>query len=378
MKVLALTTYLSERGGGIPTSMLPLYDRLCAKGIEVVLVGADKPSRPVKPLIITFQTVGPRSFAFSLELLRILERESANIVHLHGLWSYGSIAVQLWSWRSGRPVVVSPHGMVDRWAVRHQALRKTIAGAVYEWRNLRNAARIHALSESEATSLKTLGYTNVVSIPNGVNVPARIEPALAEKKIVLFLGRLNPKKGIAETLFAWSIFQKETRIAPEEWQLVIAGWDDGGHLNDLKKIVQKLDIGDHVKFLGPVFGVEKEVLYASAHALVLASYSEGLPMTVLEAWSHGKPAFLTDQCNLPEGFASGAAFRITTEPENIAATMINVLPDTLRLFAAGRAARALAIRSFDWDEICDRWVSLYRFLQETDALKKEGHSTVGC
>jgi glycosyltransferase involved in cell wall biosynthesis len=376
MKVLALTTYLSERGGGIPSSVLPLYDRLCAKGIEVVLVAVDKPSRPVKPRIVTFRTVGPRSFVFSWELLRILEREAADIVHLHGLWSYGSVAVQLWNWRFGKPVVVSPHGMVDEWALRHQALKKTVAGAVYEWKNLRNAARIHALTESETKSLEALGYTNVVAIPNGVNVPARIEAAKAEKKIVLFLGRLHPKKGIAETLVAWSIFQRETRIAPEEWQLVIAGWDDGGHLNDLKKMVEKLDISEHVKFLGPIFGPEKEALYASAHALVLASHSEGLPMTVLEAWSHGKPAFITDQCNLPEGVAFGAAFKITTEPDDIAATMVSVLPDTGRLFAAGRAARALAMRSFNWDEICDRWVFLYRSLHETNALRKEGHSTV--
>jgi glycosyltransferase involved in cell wall biosynthesis len=376
MKVLALTTYLSERGGGIPSSFLPLYDRLSEKGIEVVLVAADKPSRPVKPRIVTFHPVGPRSFAFSWELPRILEGESADIVHLHGLWSYGSVAVQLWSWRSGKPVVVSPHGMVDGWALRHQALKKTVAGAMYEWRNLRNAARIHALNESETNSLETLGYTNVVRIPNGVNVPARIEPAIAEKKIVLFLGRLHPKKGIAETLVAWSLFQRETRIAPDGWQLVIAGWDDGGYLDDLKKIVEKLEISEHVKFLDPIFGAEKEALYASAHALVLASHSEGLPMTVLEAWSHGKPAFLTDQCNLPEGFASGAAFRITTEPENIAATMVSVLPDTSRLFAAGKAARALAIRSFDWDEICNRWVSLYRSLHRRGARREEGHSTV--
>jgi glycosyltransferase involved in cell wall biosynthesis len=270
---------------------------------------------------------------------------------------------------------VSTHGMLDQWALRHHALKKKLAGAVYEWKNLRNAARIHALNVSEMNSLLTLGYTNVVIIPNGVSMPAVVEPRSVKKKIVLFLGRLHSKKGIAETLVAWSIFQRETQIAPEEWRLVIAGWDDGGHLGKLKNIVEKLDIGEHVEFLGPVFGAEKEALYASAHAVVLASHSEGLPMTVLEAWSHGKPAFLTDQCNLQEGFAAGAAFRITTEPENIAATMISVLPDTARLFDAGKAARALAIRSFDWDEICDRWVSLYRSLHETNARKKESHST---
>jgi glycosyltransferase involved in cell wall biosynthesis len=371
MKVLAVTNYLSDHGGGIPSSMLPLYDRLCERGVDVVLTATDEPRRPVKPRVVTFRRLGPTSFAFSWDLLRVLEQESADIVHLHGLWTYGSIAVQLWKRRSGRPVVVSTHGMLDVWALRHRNLKKTIAGALYEWRNLQSASRIHALSESEMKSLKTLGYSNnVITIPNGIDLSPRVEPAGSAKKIVLFLGRLHPKKGIAETLFAWSIFQKESRIAPEGWRLVIAGWDEGGHLHQLKKIAEECDVGEHVQFLGPIFGAEKEALYASADAFVLASHSEGLPMTVLEAWSHGKPAFITDACNLPEGFAAGAAFRVTTEPKCIAAAMIKVLPDRARLFAAGEAARALASKSFDWDGICDRWLSLYKaLLQEADTKK---------
>jgi glycosyltransferase involved in cell wall biosynthesis len=130
------------------------------------------------------------------------------------------------------------------------------------------------------------------------------------------LEEYTPKKGIAETLIAWSLFQKARGIDPTRWLLVIAGWDDGGHLGQLYEIIDHYSLREHVKFVGPVFGSAKESLYANADATILASQSEELPMTVLEAWAFGKPVFMTEQCNLPEG--AGAAFKITTEPKIIA------------------------------------------------------------
>ena len=178
----------------------------------------------------------------------------------------------------------------------------------------------------------------------------------------MYVGRLHPKKGIAETLIAWSLFQKESAIGPARWQLVIAGWDDGGHLKKLNQLVKKYNIEEHVKFIGPVSGSTKDSLYASADATILASYSEGLPMTVLETWAFGKPVFITEQCNLPEGFEAGAAFKITTDPQNIANTLTAVLPDRARLVRAGQAARALAESSFNWTNITETWLSLYSSL----------------
>jgi glycosyltransferase involved in cell wall biosynthesis len=363
MKVLALTNYLSARGGGIPPAILRLYELLEVKGVEVVLAASDQPSHVARTRVVTFRSTGPKSFGFSWELIDILERERPDIVHLHGLWTFGSIAVQIWKHRTGNPVVVSTHGMLDRWALRHRALKKTIAGAAYEWRNLRNASCIHALSEGEVESLHDFGFRDhVVKIPNGVDLRQSFEPRKPGKRIVLYLGRLHPKKGIAESLIAWSFFQKEFGIAPERWQFVIAGWDDGGHQDELYKIVTKFNLEEHVQFVGPVFDAEKDGLYASADAMILASYSEGLPMSVLEAWSFGKPTFMTEQCNLPEAFVAGAAFRITNDPKNIAGTLIDVLPDMPRLNAAGIAARALAETSFNWMEISHRWLSLYSSL----------------
>ena len=69
-----------------------------------------------------------------------------------------------------------------------------------------------------------------------------------------------------------------------------------------------------VVFLGPQFGAEKSECYRACDAFILPSLSEGLPMTVLEAWSYAKPVLMTAECNLPEGFAAGAAVRIGPVP----------------------------------------------------------------
>src|SRR5436305_199283 len=138
MKLVVLTNYLSKHGGGIPPAILRLYELLAERGVEIVLVGGDQPDRAARVKVVIYKTLGPKSFGFSPDLLNILDLERPDLVHLHGLWTYGSVAVQIWKRRTGNPVVVSPHGMLDRWALRHRALKKWIAGAAYEWANLRN------------------------------------------------------------------------------------------------------------------------------------------------------------------------------------------------------------------------------------------------
>ncbi|HEY6008457.1 MAG TPA: glycosyltransferase, partial [Geobacteraceae bacterium] len=121
------------------------------------------------------------------------------------------------------------------------------------------------------------------------------------------------------------------------WVLVIAGWDQNGHEEELKGLASELGLrwidfrgdlkggrgtGDggrwtvdggelSVVFVGPQFGREKAGWYRGCDGVVVPSLSEGLPMVVLEAWAHGKPVLMTPECNLPEGFAAGAAVRIT-------------------------------------------------------------------
>jgi len=363
MKVVALTNHLSSRGGGVPSAMLRLYELLACKGMEVVLVASDAPENAAWAKIVVYKVHGPRSFGFSPNLLNILGQEQPDVLHLHGLWTYGSIATQIWRRRTGKPVVISAHGMLDPWALEQHALKKRIGGAAYESSNLRHAPRIHALTEVEAKAIGMLGFCGrTVVIPNGIDLMAAVDAPQAGMRKLLYIGRLHPKKGLAETLKAWSLFQSELSIAPSRWQLIIAGWDDGGHLTTLRQLAEDYGLSEHVRFVGPVFGRAKEELYTSADAVILASHSEGLPMTVLEAWTFARPAFITEQCNLPEGFEAGAAFKITTEPRNIAERLINILPNLDLLTKTGQAGRDLVQSTFDWTKIAEKWFSVYESL----------------
>jgi poly(glycerol-phosphate) alpha-glucosyltransferase len=331
--------------------------------VEIVFVASDAPDNAPWARLGLYRTQGPKSFGFSRDLLKILDRECPDLVHLHGLWTYGSIATQLWKRNTGKPVVVSTHGMVDQWALRQSALKKWIAGVAYEWVNLRRASYIHALTEGEVRALNSLGFhDHIVRIPNGVELTKTINWSKSSERMLLYLGRLHPKKGIVATLVAWSLFQKQLPSGSARWRLIIAGWDDGGHLDQLYEVVKDYDLGPYVKFVGPAFGATKAALYEDADATILASHSEGLPMTVLETWASGKPVFMTEQCNLAEGFKAGAAFRITTDPRNIAEMLARVLPDRAALENAGMAARALAESSFSREKIAETWLRLYSSL----------------
>ena len=87
-----------------------------------------------------------------------------------------------------------------------------------------------------------------------------------------------------------------------------------------------------------------------------------MPMSVLEAWAYRKPVLMTDACNIPEGFAAGAAFRIEDDPIALAASLIDVLDQPTALAEAGRSGRALVEKSFTWDRITDQHAALFAWL----------------
>src|SRR5690348_7525600 len=123
---MAVTNYLSARGGGIPPAILRLYSNLAARGLDIVLAASDAPDKTQKATSVVYRTLGPRSFGFSPDLVRILDQERPDLIHLHGLWTYGSIATRIWRRKTGKPTVVSPHGMIDPWALRQSSVRKRI------------------------------------------------------------------------------------------------------------------------------------------------------------------------------------------------------------------------------------------------------------
>src|SRR6185436_2371008 len=112
------------------------------------------------------------------------------------------------------------------------------------------------------------------------------------------------------------------------WLLAVAGWDDGGHAAQMQQAAQQCGLGPGaVVFPGGIFAEEKEAALRNARAFILPSFSEGFPMSVLEAWSYGLPVLMTRECNIPEAFGPGAAIEISTDPAALARSLESALTE---------------------------------------------------
>ena len=375
MRIGLLTSWLSHRGGGVPEMLRPLARNLEAQKVGVTVFGLADGSEAMlqdgwgKASIRTAMPLPPRAFGYAPALAGLLERSSPDLIHVHGLWMYSSLAGLRWSRRCRRPRIVSAHGMLEPWAVQRSAWKKRLASALYERAHLRGAACLHALNEAELRAIRAAGLGNPVCvIPNGIDLPASrpsSAPAWADRvagrKALLFLGRLHPKKGLVNLVRACACVQRDP--AAQDWAVVIAGWDQGGHQRELQELVEELSLERFVVFVGPQLREAKAASYALAEAFILPSLSEGLPMAALEAWSHGLPVLMTEACNLPEGTAAGAALQIEPHVAGIAQGL-------RRLFAMSAAERSdigaralrLAAERFSWPGIAAQMKDVYEWV----------------
>jgi len=317
-----------------------------------------------------------RAWGYSNQLLPALVRADLDVLSTHGLWKYCSVASNAWHRRTGRPYIVHPHGMLERWALQNSKWKKRIAALLYEDRHLRGPACLRALCEAEARSIRAYGLRNPVCIiPNGVDLPERTESSELKagnsvlqkfaqgRKILLYLGRLHPKKNVANLIRAWKQTLDAHPQTRKEWVLAIAGWGQAGYECELKKLTSYYGLMGSVGFLGPLFGQEKDAAYRACDAFILPSLSEGLPMAVLEAWAHAKPVMMTPECNLPEGFTAEAASQIGTMPDQIAAGLkqLTEMSDDDRKAMGGRG-RTLVATKFSWPRIGEQMRTVYEWV----------------
>jgi glycosyltransferase involved in cell wall biosynthesis len=370
-----ITAHLTRAGGGVFTSM-----RQFARVLETqpdIQVDVFGPARsrtlfpewsPITPR--TASSFGPASFSFAPGLAGRVHSSDLDLLHLHGLWTYPSMVSLGFTRRTARPHIISPHGMLDPWALQNSVWKKRLAARLFEDANIQTASCLHALNSSEEAAIRAYGFTGPVCvIPNGVDLPppdrapapppwwTKREPEL---KNLLYLGRLHPKKGLPNLMKAWSQLDRETY---KQWRLAIAGWDDHGHQLILRRIATALRIEASVTLTGPLFGEDKRAALEHCHAFILPSLSEGQPMAVLEAWACGKPVLMTPQCNIPEGFEAGAAVRIEPEVESLLAglTAFFAMQDEERE-SVGAKGRALVTERFAWPVIAGQMAGVYQWL----------------
>lgn len=373
MQVVALSG-LGHQAGGLYYSVSSLCKAAYKQNTSISVFGSVNASShevlsiwdPVP--VFPYQSYGP--LRSSLKLRQLLRRQEPDLIHQHGIWLDDQWAALQWQKETKTPIVISPRGMLDPWAVRNSAWKKKLVGWLFANESLKKANCLHALCESEAESIRAYGLKNPIAlIPNGIDLPDFDRSKFKAqrptgKRTLLFLGRIHPKKGLSELITAWAGIQGQKPKGHSDWELTIAGWDDGGHLEGMKKQAAEsgLTNSSSIRFAGPKFGTEKDDLLREADAFILPSFSEGLPMSVLEAWSYTLPVVMTDHCNLPVGFSSKAAIRIEPSSASIGQGLEQLFAMTSeQLTTMGGNGRNLVEDEFQWDKIAQKMISVYEW-----------------
>ena len=363
-----LTTSASQLGGGVFESVVAQTIILRALGAVPVVIALDDffsqtdAPRFAGTELHHVRVQGPGFFGYAPQLGAVLDAARLDLLHLHGIWMYPSQAASAWAARSGKPLLISPHGMLDPWITGRGRWKKALARAGYERRAWRRAAAFHALTGREAEDIaRESGRTSSLVIANA-GPPAQPAALTPRAPLVAYLGRIHPKKNLASLVDAWTMLDAAGAL-PVGARLTIAGWGDP---IDVAALQAHLSTGTaSATFVGPLYGKDKARLLNEARFLVLPSLSEGLPVAVLEAWAAGAPVLMSRECNLDIGYTEGAAIDCGIDPASIAAALREAL--TLchaRWLELAGAAHRLATGPFSAEAIARQWEAAYAGLMQ--------------
>jgi glycosyltransferase involved in cell wall biosynthesis len=268
--------------------------------------------------------------------------------------------------RANVPYIVAPQGSLEPWALQQNALGKRIYGSLTEIPLLQSATCLQCVSAKEVEQVKIYGlHAPTVVIPNGVSLrhfDGSVPPLgrrlgiPPDHKTVLYLSRLNPKKGADILIEAFAQVPADAGAT-----LVIAGGDGGsGYEAQLRQLAKDHKLGSSCIFLGELRGEEKYKTLLGADLFALPSHSEGLPIAVLEAMAARLPVIITHGCNLPEVSEWDAGYTIAPEKGELAATIRQLLCEPERAKEMGSNGRHLIQSKFTWERVARQTIETYR------------------
>jgi len=330
----------------------------------------DLPPRRVRQ----FNYIGPKAIRFSPSMMFAAngsEGRAFDIVHQHALWLANSRITHHLHKHYNVPSVVAPHGSLEPWAVQRSSWKKRIALPLYERNNLQNASCLHALSEQEVAGFRDFGLRNPVAvIPNGTSQSwlesvgdsqafRRRFNINSEKRIILFLSRITPIKGLPLLIEAMAQIRNEL----SDWVLVLAGSDEFDHMREIQEAVVKHRLEKHVVFTGLLVDQVKRDAYASADFFVLPTKREAAPVVVLEALGAGVPVLTTKGSPWENLLAYRCGWWTDVASEAIAQALkdaVNRTPAELR--SMGERGKELVADKYTWTESARMTIKLYEWL----------------
>ena len=302
-----------------------------------------------------------------------------DLLHIHALFSFSSISAARIATRRGIPFILRPLGVLNKWGLEHRRpLLKQVSLRLLELPLLKAASRIHFTSKAELIESQEAGVEgNGIVIPLGIDLEDYAIPAdpacflqhfpdLCGKSIVLFLSRIDPKKGLDLLLPA---FADATTAFPDA-VLAIAGKADSSYSIFLKTQIELLGLTNRICFVGFLKGEMKRSAFQAASLFVLPSHSENFGIAAIEALAAGTPTLLTSGVAVSEGLEeAGAAVVVQPNSADLSAAIERLLRNPESGRTLGEKGRAYALEHFSMQAMGSRLCNLYN-----ETLQKPTHS----
>lgn len=386
IRVCHVVASINEFTGGAALAVSKMAESLANQGVESHIFTLDYPalgsqlipkgvslhSQPTTQLTRYLRGWSPQAGSALINLAR---EQQFDMIHNHGMWMFPNLYARQAAVRNNLPLVTSTHGMVETWSLNRSRLQKQIAWQWYEKKNLEATALFHATSEMEKLSMQRLNFKQpIAQIPIGVDLPdpsqrfkrsilVELFPELAEKKWLLFLARLHPKKGLENLLPVW---HQLAHLFPD-WHLIIAGSDWNNYQSKLMNLATKLNLQKQVTFTGMLVGEPKESALANAELFVLPTYSENFGIAVAESLSRQVPVITTKEAPWEDLTDYNCGWWIDNTQDALKEalqTAMQLAPEQRKMM--GERGLQLIIQKYTWNAVAEKMTTAYRWLISKD------------
>lgn len=375
--------------GGPIFSVHSLNRMLVKKGIDVSVYttafGAGAGARPDQEVLVDnvkvtyfnfsryLDSAGLSGWQYSRSLTVSLKNNlrQFDLVYIVAVWNYPCVIAAHYCRKYNKPYIISPRGLLYPYTAGRKSWKKWPYWHFIVARYVRGASLVHYTTEDERQKCHlSLGLTNRTAVvPNGVEFEVcqdtsresflKSYPELKGKKIILFLGRINWKKGLDILLQGYArLCQKRADV-----HLLIAGSGEKGFMKRVQGWAIDYKLVQRVTFCGMLSGNSKLEAYSAADVFVLPSYSENFGLAAVEAMSYGLPVIISDQVGIFRDVQNArAGIVIKTNAKELAQAVNRLLDDAQEAKCMGENGRRLVNEKYRLDIVADQMIKVYQGL----------------
>tara|TARA_B100000795_G_C22610075_1_gene364743 strand:- start:5 stop:673 length:669 start_codon:yes stop_codon:yes gene_type:complete len=193
-----------------------------------------------------------------------------------------------------------------------------------------------------------------------------------DERVLLYLGRIDKKKGVDLLLQAWNLVNR--RGHADGWQLLLVGFNvhQTEYEKQIKDFIQEESLSAKVTCLVGQYGEQMEACYRACTAFILPSFSEGASIAVLNAWAFAKPVVVTDECGFPNATESGCAVRIEPSVASIISGIeICIEMSDSEREAMGSKGLQLVTQKYSWSVVAKQIYEVYQWMCFSDQAKPD-------